>query len=497
MIPTSLSGYTQESLLTLLCYSDRGAEVRTLVPVRLYESFYRKIAEKGYDYWDRFRSPPKGHTLDLIDELAVAAPDDDEIYRRIYHSLLAGKDEINSEFVIGNATKFVRTQRLKQAIVESVTLIQNGDLDGVEELLTDAMSGKADAGNDFAPMTMADLMKADVHVEWLVEGILAAKQPILLAGPAKSLKTSILLDLCLSLATGRNFLGHFNVVRKIPTMIMTGESGLAVVKDTLCRIARSRSRLGPEKVKNLFVSDRVPQVSNRRHLEVLRKMITDYGLELLAIDPAYLALDGKDANNLMIFGQQIKGITELCQELGVALLICHHTVKSAGKDHRPVGLADASWSGFGEYTRQWLMINHREPYVPGTGFHKMIFSVGGSAGQGGLWDVDVEQGTLAEGRRWIVKVSTPTQARVKGKSTEEHLSADKIKIIDAMTVLEKENPEGNTKTDICTESGVKGDRLTTALDQLVSDGDVAKVKIPWGNHDKLHEGFKLLVGQET
>ena len=86
-------------------------------------------------------------------------------------------------------------------------------------------------------MTMAELMRADVSVEYLIDGILVAKQPILLAGPVKSLKTSILLDLCLALATGKYFLGQFNVTRRVPVAVLTGESGLAVIKETLHRIA--------------------------------------------------------------------------------------------------------------------------------------------------------------------------------------------------------------------------------------------------------------------
>ena len=60
----------------------------------------------------------------------------------------------------------------------------------------------ADAGVDFQPMTLAELMARDVTVEYLIDNLIAARQPILLAGPVKSLKTSILLDLCFALATG-------------------------------------------------------------------------------------------------------------------------------------------------------------------------------------------------------------------------------------------------------------------------------------------------------
>ena len=68
---------------------------------------------------------------------------------------------------------------------------------------------------DFAPMTVADLMETEISVEYLIQWFLAARQPILLAGPVKSLKTSVLFDLALSLATRTPFLNHFDVERRV------------------------------------------------------------------------------------------------------------------------------------------------------------------------------------------------------------------------------------------------------------------------------------------
>ncbi|MFN9040615.1 MAG: AAA family ATPase, partial [Planctomyces sp.] len=52
---------------------------------------------------------------------------------------------------------------------------------------------------------------ADLNQEYWIEGILAAGQPQLWAGPSKSLKTSLLVDQCLSLAAGVPFLGQYTV----------------------------------------------------------------------------------------------------------------------------------------------------------------------------------------------------------------------------------------------------------------------------------------------
>ena len=253
----------------------------------------------------------------------------------------------------------------------------------------------ADGSINFDPMTLAELMARDVTVEYLIDNLIAAQQPILLTGPVKSLKTSILLALCLALATGRHFLGYFRVLRSIAVAVLTGESGLATIKETLARIGRAAG-IDPATVTRLIISDRIPHLASFEHLDAIRQLILDYQLELLAIDPAYLALDGTDAANVMIFGQQLRAVSELCQELGVALLLCHHTRKGSGVDHQPLSLTDVAWAGFAEHCRQWLLVNHRERYDHASGTHRLWLSAGGSAGHGGVWAMDVQQGHISD-----------------------------------------------------------------------------------------------------
>ncbi len=197
----------------------------------------------------------------------------------------------------------------RRAVIHAATDILQAAYNGVTpavlrkrlESALEKMDGAS--GIDFAPMTLAELMARDVTVEYLIENLIAARQPILLAGPVKSLKTSILLDLCLALATGGHFLGYFRVLRSIAVAVLTGESGMPTIKDTLQRIAR-RAGIDPNQVTRLIVSDRIPHLSSLEHLDAIRRLIFDYELELLAVDPAYLALDGTEASNVMIFGQR-------------------------------------------------------------------------------------------------------------------------------------------------------------------------------------------------
>src|SRR5262245_10097736 len=71
---------------------------------------------------------------------------------------------------------------------------------------------------------------------WLVEGILVAGQPGVLGGPKKALKSSLAVDLAISIGTGTPFLGRFAVPRRRRVALFSGESSRATLQDTARRV---------------------------------------------------------------------------------------------------------------------------------------------------------------------------------------------------------------------------------------------------------------------
>ena len=65
--------------------------------------------------------------------------------------------------------------------------------------------------------------------------------------------------------------------------LLTGESGLAVIRETLQRIAWPH--INPANVENLIISDRVPRISNPAHLDAVRQLIVDNKLKVLRHRP--------------------------------------------------------------------------------------------------------------------------------------------------------------------------------------------------------------------
>ena len=75
-------------------------------------------------------------------------------------------------------------------------------------------------------------------------------------------------------------------------------------------------------------------------------MILEHALEVLFIDPVFMAMDGADAGNLFIQGQLLRRVSEVCQERGCTLVLLHHVKKGSGNDYQPLELSSIAWSGF-------------------------------------------------------------------------------------------------------------------------------------------------------
>jgi hypothetical protein len=355
---------------------------------------------------------------------------------------------------------------------------------------------------EFRRITCAELDAADYALEYLIDGALVAGQPCILAGGKKTLKTSLLIDLGISLAVGGCFLGRLKVNRACRVGIMTGESGLATLQETSRRIAAAAGfRLAD--IGGLVFSEDLPQFGSVAHQEALRRFITDDELEVLAVDPAYMCLPDVDAANLFQVGERLRGVSRVCQDTGALLLLAHHTKKTKTDPFSAPELEDIAWAGFQEFCRQWLLVGRREPYQPGTGVHSLWLSAGGSAGHSGLWAVDVAEGTRETpgGRFWQVNVMRGDEARqqvadrkqqAQREKAAETLEADRREIVGI--VAKAKTPP--TKTALRDHQVSFGHgRFERAFASLTNDGTLQLADVTKGNNRDYH-GWKLREATE-
>lgn len=253
--------------------------------------------------------------------------------------------------------------------------------------------------------SMADLCAESTAPDWLVEGVVVARQPLVIGGPAKALKTSLALDLAVSLGTGTPFLGRFKVPKASNVAVFSGESGRTTINETIQRICRSKD----EEPGDCGVSCgfTLPRLNNTADRKELTQLLRAAEIAAVVIDPLYLCLGrAVTASNLYEVGEVLVATANACRRAGATPVLVHHTNKNAGATTGAVGLGDLAFAGIAEFARQWVLVNRAAAYCPGTGTHELALSVGGSAGHSSRWRVRVDEGrTDAKRRGWSVSVA--------------------------------------------------------------------------------------------
>lgn len=388
-------------------------------------------------------------------------------------------------------------EELRQCVASA--LVNGTPREAKEATTTNVVAKESDKGLiEYTRITSAELATGDYSIDYLIEHSLVAGQPLIIAGPQKTLKTSLLIDAAISLATARYFLGKLKANRQCRVAVMSGECGLATIQETARRVCDAAGQNLAD-LENIVWSPSIPKFGSAPHLEALDKFLADDGIEVLLVDPAYLAMPSNDAGNLMAQGELLRGMNELCHRRGVTLGLCHHTKRNTGRDpYEPLELQDIAWAGFAEFARQWWLLNRREKYEPGSGEHRLWLSAGGSAGHSALWALDVSEGNIADpgGRHWQVELSKPDEARKeserrreqsKGEAKAKQIDADMRAIVRAIADLPDKT---GTKTDIHGASSINSGRFRPAFAALLRNQSLVSTHITKSN-GQTYDAYQL------
>lgn len=363
---------------------------------------------------------------------------------------------------------------------------------------------KPDERLTFEAITSKELDENEYELEYLINGILMRGQPGVIAGPKKTLKTNISIDLALSLSSAGRFLGHFAADGEVRVGVMSGESGAATIQETARRIATAKEgRL--KDFTNVIWSFAVPQLGDASHIEALDRFIATHQLEVLVLDPTYLMMMGlgDNAGNLFVVGSFLKSLGDLAQRTGCTPLLCHHLKKGIADPYEPAELENIAWAGFQEFVRQWILLNRRVRYDPDRGgHHELWMSVGGSAGHSGLWGLNVEEGTRQDigGRRWEVDVISAADAYAE-RIVAATDAADERKEQQRQTKREKQRtavltamcsfPDGETPRLIREAAGVGNTVVSAILADLVDEGAIEECTVQ--KNTRQEKGFRLIA----
>lgn len=340
-------------------------------------------------------------------------------------------------------------------------------------------------------ITTAKLATDIFNTEFLVNGVLVKGQPCILAGPKKSLKTCMLIELALALARGGQFLGQFSVNNPVRVAMFSGESGPATIQETAKRIAWSYgSDLARLKgYQNILWGFDLPRLMNDSDVRGLHKFIRDEGIQVCIVDPTYLAMPlGDSANNQFSVGAFLAPLTDISNDTGCTIILCNHFKKSRSTYDIPE-LSDIAYSGFDQWARQWLLLSRRSPFnTEKRGYHELWFNYGGSSGHFGTWGLNINEGHIEDegGRIWSVDVISAGQAYAESATANEEAKEQRKlakeqqttrKRMEAIESAIKSFPDGESMTAIRKKTGMNPDTFRPFWEELIESGHVIACKV--------------------
>ncbi len=174
-VEDALPPYLGDSILTLAATDDDAANVicNTLSPDHFDSIFHRKIAQRVFDYVDRFKSAPAVHLDEILDDLAFGKDEKKSgPYKRILEGIIDSQDLVNKQYVMDSIAKFVRQQTLKSGVMASAKLIKDGKVEQAEAAMNKALRARQttfDGGMTFySKNTLSFLEQED---NWIRMGI--------------------------------------------------------------------------------------------------------------------------------------------------------------------------------------------------------------------------------------------------------------------------------------------------------------------------------------
>lgn len=240
------------------------------------------------------------------------------------------------------------------AVMRSRLNKYRGRRDEAERLLVEARKAygpKTERGHkrDIWDTSESLLTSQKQHLEWLVEDVWLAKSHGLVVGEPKSLKSTIAMDMAISVAGGWPFLGRFRATQGPVVMVLNEDSG-QVVASRLAQIARFKicGHSHPDSWENATGMD-MGELTRSLPIHLLVAQGFDLGDEswqrtveekleevkpnLVVFDPLYLMFRGS-LNHAEEIRVALAWLMSLRHRFGCAVMLVHHMRKEGGEPTR-------------------------------------------------------------------------------------------------------------------------------------------------------------------
>ena len=179
----------------------------------------------------------------------------------------------------------------------------------------------------FPVVRVAELPMNELAERWLVEQLWCAHSVGVIGGAPKCAKTWLGLDMALSVATGTPCLGKYPVPEPGRVLVYLAEDALRAVRERIEGMARHRG-LDLEGVEIHVITAPVLRLDHERDRTRLWETVRRLRPRLLVLDPL-VRLHGIDENHAGDVAELLGYLRTLQRELGLSVLLVHHTRKNA------------------------------------------------------------------------------------------------------------------------------------------------------------------------
>lgn len=161
-------------------------------------------------------------------------------------------------------------------------------------------------------------------VEWIIPGLLPTRTLALMAGERKIGKSALMLQLCVALANGSDWLGFKLPERQGFIVYVAGEDG------TLNTRRRIKAMLGNDSIPERLI---IVEPQNFEELKRLLDEMRDGGaqVDLIVIDPVMKFLDGNEKESSVV-SAFYKPLERVIAATGTSVIVVHHVLKNAHPD---------------------------------------------------------------------------------------------------------------------------------------------------------------------
>ena len=386
----------------------------------------------------------------------------------------------------------MKQQAYKNALYsdQSIALITHGNYAAFHKALDEAASVGQIKNNI---ISCDDLLDTNADYNWIVENVLLADQPMIVGGAAKTLKTSISMDMALSIAAGGKFLGRYKA-HKRRVLFISGESGKGALANTIKAIAHAREMTRDDFRAFIHFSFRLPRLTNASDIANLKRDIEKRKIDVVFIDPLYMCLlqDSKlQAGNLFDMGNAFSGICNACQDVGCTPVFLHHFNRKGSPFARPT-LSDLTQAGSSEFCRQHVLISRQKAYAA-DGIHDLYLVLGR---EGGCEHLDVritETDAETKSRIWKVEssVSTVVEKEAADARKDRQMRVKVNEVVKIIANLMKDKKE-TTSNAIKTEAGLNGSAMKEILEYGVNHSLIdVSVSEKTGNNNYFPAGVEV------